>query len=277
MYRDRYQQRYQISVKGCALGIWRLVSWYFWFSVYFYLWGKGFLVFHWVFSHPVFVDNILALGIHPLFALLCQAGQMDLYYFTITGSIVHYYYMRRNWMTWSTLVKVFHTCLQAIFIVGIVYSIVMMVGIAFRTDPPKDFNVFHQSKANLCGDGQQRLMTISYVCPNAGSSESLVSHSSTPVNLPGRCEYNYTIETCAACSRGCGSNDQRCGGDANDVSVSTIQLALWMAIKQAHEILATRFLGVRLCLHWTHSKGRKQSNIVSLCASLFYEIFYVVK
>ena len=70
--------------------------------------------------------------------------------------------------------------------------------------------------------------------------------------------------------------DQRCGGDANDVSVSTIQLALWMAIKQAHEILATRFLGVRLCLHWTHSKGRKQSNIVSLCASLFYEIFYLV-
>ena len=119
MYRDRYQQRCQISVKGCAIsivvGIFSLaflclLLLFFSFTLYAGLW-----VFRWVFDHPVFIDNVPTV-------IVDEYGNDKLihYYSMLLAGVPLSYYIRSDWETLSIPSKVMYICALALLSVTMI-------------------------------------------------------------------------------------------------------------------------------------------------------------
>ena len=119
MYRDRYQQRCQISVKGCAIsivvGIFSLaflclLLLFFSFTLYAGLW-----VFRWVFDHPVFIDNVPTV-------IVDEYGNDKLihYYYMLLAGVPLSYYIRSDWETLSIPSKVMYICALALLSVTMI-------------------------------------------------------------------------------------------------------------------------------------------------------------
>jgi len=140
MYRDRYEQRYQISVKGCALSIWASpVSWYPLLLVRFYLWQVGWWVFKWVFEHPFFIDNV------PTEKVQWFGGsKLTHYYIMISVGVVLSYNMRSDWEKLGILKKVMYICALALLSV----TMITWICVHPHSHTPK---VFFYSADDLCG------------------------------------------------------------------------------------------------------------------------------